>query len=589
MEKVGLSLTRNYNAPAQALIFLVLGSLGLCVPLNIMQFEPNDTLACIQSPREVLSSPAIDWDLYHNYTQIVSCLQALNATYPNIVDMFSIGKSWWNRSIYCVRLTNESDLKPKPEVLFVGYHHAQEQISAELPLYFVEYSVTNFGIDETITLLLNGSEIYVIVALNVDGFDLFEVNDWQRKNARSIDEDYDGADDEDPPEDEDEDGLVEVLMNYTDPLNPEFIRWEGTDNDGDGFNAEDWAGGVDLNRNYAIAWEKGVSDLYSSIYRGSAPFSEPETKALRDFVLEHNFMYAISFHSGLELILYPWGSTYDPAPDAAKFLEISQDFSNLTGGTQYLMPDQMGRNYGIWMDWMYGAAGVLPLTLEIFRNETWYYAATGVGPYPNTVWEGGWRWLFNPFPANIENVMLRWLPVFISIANRTISEATHDIAIEHLESPRTVIGKGYEAELKVSVKNEGYFHENVNVTTYANNTILQTQKLILSSENYTTITIMWNTTNFGYGNYTMWSYAEPILDEIDIADNTLILNLEVCISIPGDMDADLDVDIFDIVLIAGGYGSTKGEPDYITNCDIDNDEDVDIFDIVVACEHYGES
>jgi len=363
----------------------------------------------------------LDWVHYHNYTEITTILSALNETYPNVVDVFSIGKSWRNQDIYCVRLTNENDNKPKPEVLFVGYHHAQEQIAAELLLYFVVYAATNFGLDENITMFLSNCEIYVIVALNVDGFDIFEKNDWQRKNARPTDEDYDGLDDEDPPEDLNGNGLIEILVNYTDPYDPEFVGYEGIDNDTDGVNGEDWIGGVDLNRNYPVEWEKAVSDPSSSVYRGPAPFSEPETQAIRDFVLEHDFTHAISFHSGLEFIFYPWGCTADPTPDDAKFVEIAQSLSSITGGTQYDSPTVM---YGIWDDWMYGEAGVLALTCEIFRNESWIDVVTEPGPYPNTALEGGWRWTFNPLPTNIESVVLRWLPVFFYITNRTINEVS---------------------------------------------------------------------------------------------------------------------------------------------------------------------
>jgi len=365
------------------------------------------------------SLPRIDWVHYHNYTEIITVLSALNDTYPYVVDVFSIGKSWRNQDVFCVRLTNENNGKPKPEVLFVGYHHADERISAELPFYFVVYAATNFGLDKTMTSLLNECEIYVIAALNVDGFDLSEISDWQRKNARPIDEDYDGVDDEDPPEDENGNGLIEVLMDNTDPQNPEFLKYEGVDNDNDGINAEDWVGGVDLNRNYAIAWDRGVSDPSSEVYRGPTPFSEPETQAIRDLVLEHHFTYAISFHSGLEFIIYPWGSSPAPTPDEAEFLEIAQELSDITGGTQCISPTVMP---GLWMDWMYGIAGVMVLTFEIFRNETWQDVVTGPGPYSNTVWEGGRRWVFNPLPTHIESVVLRWLPVFFYIANRTINE-----------------------------------------------------------------------------------------------------------------------------------------------------------------------
>ena len=55
------------------------------------------------------------------------------------------------------------------------------------------------------------------------------------------------------------------------------------------------------------------------------------------------------------------------------------------------------------------------------------------------------------------------------------------------------------------------------------------------------------------------------------------------------MDYDGDVDIFDIVGMAGVYGSIVGELDYVPNCDLDGDGDIDIYDIVVAAGNYGET
>jgi parallel beta-helix repeat protein len=56
---------------------------------------------------------------------------------------------------------------------------------------------------------------------------------------------------------------------------------------------------------------------------------------------------------------------------------------------------------------------------------------------------------------------------------------------------------------------------------------------------------------------------------------------------PGDVDTDGDVDIFDIVIIAGAYGTTEEDPSYSSNADIDGDGDVDIFDVVIAAGNYG--
>ncbi len=65
------------------------------------------------------------------------------------------------------------------------------------------------------------------------------------------------------------------------------------------------------------------------------------------------------------------------------------------------------------------------------------------------------------------------------------------------------------------------------------------------------------------------------------------LQLMQYVTLAGDVDWDFDVDIFDIVRIAGVYGSEEGDPKFLPECDIDRDGDVDIFDVVLAAGNYG--
>lgn len=362
---------------------------------------------------------------YHNYTEITDILERLNATYPVIMDVFPIGRSWQDRAIFCAKLTNENISESKPKILFVGYHHARERISAELPLHFVVYAAENYGIIETVTRMLDQTEIYVIVALNVDGFNIVDANEWQRKNARPVDEDYDGLFDEDPPNDEDGDGFIEDLveLNGSDPF---FIQWEGQDEDSDNLLNEDWVGGVDLNRNYGYQWnavvDSGSRDPNAEDYRGSAPFSEPETQALRDFVLQHTFEYAVSFHSGIELILYPWGFTSEPPADVGKFVQVSEELSTLVNCSY----NQSGASYtlsGSWGDWMFGHKNTLAFTCEVYGNlDSWQYEPTAV---QNISWEKGVFQYFNPEPQEIEQTIQRWMPIFFYIADKATGEGSH--------------------------------------------------------------------------------------------------------------------------------------------------------------------
>jgi len=557
------------------------------------------------------SAPWSDWKHYHNYPEVVRTLIYLEELYPDIVDVFSIGKSWRDGDIYCIKLTNESNTHPKPKVFFVGYHHAREPITAELALYFAVDAVTKFGTNETITHMLNYSEIYIIPALNVDGFNAVKQNEWQRKNVHPYDEDGDTLLDEDPPDDEDGDGYIEDLYFWNGTYY-EFIRWEGIDDDGDGLLNEDWVGGVDLNRNYDYQWnatcESGSPYPWAEDYRGPAPFSEPETQAIRDLALSHDFKYAISFHSGSEVIGYPWGYTNAPTPHDATFGEVAGNLSALVGAPCGQIGKYMYTTSGSWDDWMYGNRSTFALTCEIYTNNSaWQYEP---GPDPDTWWEKGVFQFFNPDPNNIETVIHRWLPVFTYITNRAITEA-YDIATPDVTPLKTIVGQSYTMNINVTATNQGEFTENFNVTVYANTTSIASQIVTLSSGNSTTVTFTWNTTGFAKGNYTISAYAWPVPGETDTTDNTYV-NGWIIVAMPGDITGPDDwpdgkVDMRDVYPVAKGFGAVHvTDPNdprrceywhktpcascpHTPNADINDDGKIDMKDVYVVARNFGKT
>ena len=83
-------------------------------------------------------------------------------------------------------------------------------------------------------------------------------------------------------------------------------------------NNGDGTFGVDNNRNWGYEWGgAGASTQTSSeTYRGTGPFSEPETAAMRDFFnARPNIVSNIDFHSYSQLVLSPWAYTVAPSVD----------------------------------------------------------------------------------------------------------------------------------------------------------------------------------------------------------------------------------------------------------------------------------
>jgi hypothetical protein len=326
-------------------------------------------------------------------------LNVLNEYFPDLVDVFSIGVSRENRTIYCIRITNEWSTNNKTQLLVVGYHHAREPITVEAALYFATSLVVDWRGNSTLQEILDHVEVFIIPTLNVDGFKSFKNNPYQRKNSLPTDDDGDGLKDEDPPDDENGDGLIGALY-FT---NGTFIRYEGKDDDGDGRCNEDWVGGVDLNRNYPFMWGMAgaSSDPSSEIYMGPSSASEPEVRALISLVSQHHFEYAVSLHSGVHLLLYPWAYTNSSAPEeelkalAIKMGEASE--------TPVMQSSSLYLSSGDFADWIYGVHNTLAFTFEIYSNGS--ALRTLPGPTNDTYWQVGFEQLFNPAPNELVPVL----------------------------------------------------------------------------------------------------------------------------------------------------------------------------------------
>ena len=188
--------------------------------------------------------------------------------------------------------------------------------------------------------------------------------------------------------------------------------------------------------------------------------------------------------------------------------------------------------------------------------------------------------------------------------DRTLSDAVvrilgynvenHDLAVVEVSTskngclPVPTVGHGYTTDVIVVVENLGEFTETFDIAVYANYTRVNTlHGASLAQGSTGAFTVTWDTSSVVKGYWLVKALLESTTD-IDLSDNSMTDGV-VLVTLPGDVDGDRDVDIFDVVAMVSGYGSREGDPGYLSNYDIDDDRDIDIFDMIAGIAHYRES
>jgi len=260
---------------------------------------------------------------YLDFAGLTGALRGLVDSSPN-ASMRAIGSSHEGREIWLVEIADPAGtpLDERPGVLVVGNLAGDHVVGSQLALGIVRYLLE----DPSAEAVLRDQVVYVVPRLNPDGAEaMFAAVKTDRKvNALSFDADNDGRFDEDPGEDLNGDGMI-TLMRVPDPagafmIDPDEPRLmkradkaagetgthtlytEGVDSDGDGFLNEDGPGGVDLDRNFQHEYPYYQPDA------GPYMVSEPESRALMDFVVAHgNIAAVLTFGESDNLVTPPDG------------------------------------------------------------------------------------------------------------------------------------------------------------------------------------------------------------------------------------------------------------------------------------------
>jgi len=234
--------------------------------------------------------------LREQYTSYQECVDFFKSAADNNPDLFrveSIGKTWEERDILAVSISlGMDDVDTKPAMFYTGTIHAREWIGIELSLAFAKYILDHIDYDPQLKQILSRTTLYMVPCANPDGFEFSRTHfSFWRKNRRQ--------------------------------------------------NA-DGTFGVDLNRNFSIGFSPN-KDTSSNVYSGPSAFSEPETRALKNFTEDHsNITIALDYHSQGNVFFPAHNFIHEDATNAT-------DLNLLAGNMAEEIRKVSGREYGIHM------------------------------------------------------------------------------------------------------------------------------------------------------------------------------------------------------------------------------------------------
>jgi uncharacterized protein with GYD domain len=281
-------------------------------------------LVVFMSWTSAVANPALEG--YPNAAQYRQRVEKLSE--PDGVKVKAIASTEGDYEVIALTVAGENPAG-KPAIAIVAGLEADDLAGPEMALRLAERLVATK--DEAATKkLLDELTLYIFPRVSPTATEkcFTKPSRTPRGNARRTDDDRDGQTGEDPPNDLNGDGLI-TLMRIQDPtgswmphpadgrvlIEADVKRGErgqyrmfveGTDDDHDEQFNEDAADGVSFDSNWP--------HRYPSFQAGAGPnaVSEPETRAVADFLYDRNNVFAVLCFSSHDNLFHPW------KPDAGK-------------------------------------------------------------------------------------------------------------------------------------------------------------------------------------------------------------------------------------------------------------------------------
>lgn len=335
------------------------------------------------------------YDHYYTYEELTQALKGLAEKHPKLSKLISIGVSPEGRHQWLMQITDESTgpAESKPAYYIDGNHHAGEVTGSMVALHTIDHLLSESENPEVASLLKRYT-FYILPRVSPDGSEVYLTTPDMLRSAPRM---Y--------PEPELQPGLIpqdlngdgQILLMRVKNAHGEWkvspqdarlmIKRRPDEEEGTFYRVfqegilHEWQGGepelapakwgLDLNRNYPCQWGVESKQAGAGVY----PLSEPETRAVADFVLAHpNIGSASTLHTTGGVILRPPGIKPEkqaPKLDVAIFKAIGEMATEETGYPciniyDEFFSDPNSFSSGAFDDWLYGHLGIPAYTIELW-------------------------------------------------------------------------------------------------------------------------------------------------------------------------------------------------------------------------------
>ncbi|XP_051979128.1 carboxypeptidase A1 [Xyrauchen texanus] len=285
----------------------------------LLDDEQHQMLKSHPIPR---TTDEFDYANYHDLNTIYSFMDMLVAENSDLVSKIVIGQSYEGRALNVLKFSTGAN---RPGVWIDTGIHSREWVTQASGIWFAKKIVNDYGRDPVLTDIINNYDIFLEIVTNPDGFDYTHTSDRMWRKTRKP-------------------------------------------------NPGSSCVGVDPNRNWdsSFGGPGASSNPCSQTYHGPSAHSEPEVKAIVDFVKSHGNLKAfLSIHSYSQMLLYPYGSTHTPAKDQAELHDLARkaitELQSLynTGYTFGSIITTIYQADGVTVDWTYEQGIKYSYTFEL--------------------------------------------------------------------------------------------------------------------------------------------------------------------------------------------------------------------------------